>query len=197
MRSLIIDLETLGIADNSVVLQISAGIVDENGAKYFSAKLNARTQAESGRLIDPDTLRWWKSQSMDAQVRAFIPNKSLDISPLQACDDFEQFLKDNKYNKKQDFVWQRGSKDADWLSSLFTQNGWVFEKIPFAWWKVREIRTAVDVLGHSKKLNGYPDNVDELRSKIPNYEAHDSLSDVKLEIEILRMLGCASEAPAF
>ena len=191
MKSLIIDLETLGIAQKSVILQITAAIVDSDlsSTETFNAKLDAKAQALTGRTIEKSTLSWWESQNEEAKRRAFYPNKELDLLPIDALDAFIEFLKQNKFNAEKCFVWQRGDKDSLWLTDLFMDNGWIFDKIPFKWWKVRDIRTCVDVLGQSSRLNGYPDNSEDLIAQIPGYAKHDAISDVNLEVLILKQCG--------
>jgi hypothetical protein len=195
MNHLIIDCETLSTHQDAVILQITAALHNtDNKDSLFenlqirNYKLNAKLQHEHGRKVDPETIKWWKEQHVDVQKQSFIPSVN-DIEAEFALQDFEDWLKANKYDKRKDFVWQRGSKDADWLTSLFMDCGWIHAQLPFSWGKVRDIRTVVDVLGMSSKLNGYPDNTEELRAQIPGYKQHDAVSDVKFEILVLHEAG--------
>ena len=192
MKHLIIDVETMGVAENSVILQISCALHDTaNKDKMFEKlqfrnwKLKAKPQTEFGRKVDADTLKWWKDQPHEVQVKSLIPSKD-DIDPEVACQEFEDWLKAEGFNKKSDIIWQRGSKDQDWITSLMLDCGWIPFTLPINFGRVRDIRTCVDVLGWSEKLNGYPDNVDELRTQVPGYKQHDALSDIQLELLILR-----------
>jgi hypothetical protein len=196
MKTLIIDLETLGIVQQAVILQITAGLVDSvtGETHMFNAKLDIAQQVSDGRVVDADTLRWWEGQSEEAKVLAYYPNKELDLAPSEALDALAEFLVLYGFNPKAGFVWQRGDRDSAWLTDLFLSNGWLMDKIPYKWWKVRDIRTAVDVLGHSTRPNGYPDNRDELQAQIPDYKQHDAVSDVKLEVLILKQCGVLGTA---
>lgn len=194
MKHLIVDVETLGIHEDSVVLQVTAAMFDpEKPGEFFDKlfiknwKLNAKMQVKS-RKVDRDTLKFWEEQPIEVQRAAVIPHKD-DIEPEIFCDEMTEWINSFKYNKRADMFWQRGSKDSDWLTSLFMMNGYEFNQMPWSWGRIREIRTAVDVLGQSSKLNGYPDNVDELRDMIPGYKRHDSESDVRLEALILFQVG--------
>jgi hypothetical protein len=195
MKHLIIDLETLATHQDAVILQITAAMHDTadrdtllDTLKFKNYKLNAKVQHEHGRRVDPDTIKWWKEQHVDVQRQSFIPHKD-DLEPEVALTDFEEWLKSEGFNKHKDFIWQRGSKDSDWLTSLFLDCGWVFKQIPIQYNRVRDIRTVVDVLGMSSRLNGYPDNTEELRAQIPDYKQHDAVSDVRFEVLVLREAG--------
>jgi hypothetical protein len=192
---LIIDLETLGIHQDSVILQITAAMHNtKNKDTLFESldiknyKLQAKPQAELGRIVDPDTVRWWREQHVEVQQQAFIPHAS-DWEPAAALNDLAAWMKQHKFNKYEDYIWQRGSMDTDWLVSLFMSYGWVWKQVPIPYHRVRDIRTTIDVLGMSSKLNGYPDNTEELRAQIPGYKQHDALSDVKFEILSLHEAG--------
>jgi hypothetical protein len=195
MKHLIIDCETLAIHEDAVILQITAALHDTanhdtllESLQIKNYKLNAKIQHEHGRKIDPDTVKWWKEQHIDVQRQSFIPSPD-DIDPEVALTDMEEWLKENKFDKYKDFVWQRGSKDCDWLTSLYMDCGWAWKMVPVGWHKVRDLRTVVDVLGMSSKLNGYPDNTEELRAQIPGYKQHDAQSDVRFEVLVLREAG--------
>lgn len=200
MKQLLIDVETLGIHEEAIVLQFTAMMytpsdqteesIEEfiNNCSILDLKLSVEDQRRLGRKIDQSTVKWWSEQPTSVQQHVFIP-KPDDLTVDEAMNQFDQWLSELKFNKKRDTIWQRGSKDADWLTSLFMTAGWVFEQVPIAWYRVRDLRTAVDVLGQSTKLNGYPDNVDDLRAMIPDYKQHDSKSDIILEALILRQAG--------
>lgn len=200
MKHLLIDVETLGIHEESVVLQFTGLMYNKpeteeetieefiSNFSMIDLKLSVVDQRRLGRKIDPDTVKWWSNQPTAVQQHVFIPRED-DLPADEAMTRFDDWLRQNKFNKKQDTIWQRGTKDTDWLSSLFMTCGWIFDQIPLGWYRVRDLRTAVDVLGQSSKLNGYPDNVDELRQMIPGYKQHDSKSDILLEALILRQAG--------
>jgi hypothetical protein len=192
---LIIDVETMATHQDAVILQITAAMHNtRNKDTLFESldiknyKLQAKPQADYGRRVDPDTIRWWREQHIDVQKQAFIPHPD-DLDPEEALTDFAEWLKSHKFNKYEDFIWQRGSMDTDWIVSLFQSCGWAWKQVPLPFHRVRDIRTCVDVLGMSSKLNGYPDNTEELRAQIPGYKQHDALSDVKFEILTLHEAG--------
>lgn len=199
MKHLLIDVETLGIHEDTVLLQFTAlmyqGKGEEDSIEAFlgncdilDLKLEVADQVRKGRTIDKDTVRWWKSQPSSVQQKVFVP-KDNDLPLDEAMSRLDSWLRENKFSKKEDTIWQRGDRDNAWLCSAFMSAGWIHEQLPLGWFRVRDLRTAVDVLGASSKLNGYPDNKEELQGLVPGYEQHDSRSDIILEALILRQLG--------
>lgn len=195
MRHVVIDLETLSTKEDAIILQVSAGLynTDDREKDLFEAidfvnyKLNAKLQTK--RIVDKDTLDWWKGQPEDVKRCSFYPHPE-DLDPVEAMDAFALWLQSHGFDKRNDMIWQRGDRDSAWLTSLLYDCGWTTQKnLPYNWWRVRDLRTAVDVLGMSSKLNGYPDNVEALQAAIPGYRHHDAASDVKLEFAILRECG--------
>jgi hypothetical protein len=195
MNHLIIDVETLATHQDAVILQLTAAMHKTANKETLlqsldikNYKLQAKVQTEYGRKVDPETVKWWREQHIDVQRQAFIPS-AIDLDPEVALTDFADWLKSHKFNKYEDFIWQRGSMDTDWIVSLFQSCGWAWKQVPLPYHRVRDIRTTVDVLGMSSKLNGYPDNVEELRAQIEGYKQHDARSDVMLEVLTLRDAG--------
>lgn len=157
MKNLIIDCETLGVRDNAVVPMFAALVTDDQLSIKDNLKnmiiLHPSTveQDSRGSTRSEDTIRWWDKQSQDVQQIVLSQDNSISI--LECCNKFMKFLETTDYLKEQSpFIWQRGSKDLDWLINLFA--GYDIE---LPWWQVRDIRTAIDVLGASKKQNGYMD----------------------------------------
>ena len=199
MKNLLYDVETLATHEDAVLLQFTALMYNGDGNEetaeqfiencaIFDVKLDVTDQAKLGRKIDRDTVDWWQSQPSAVQAEVLIPSKN-DVPLEVAMTSFECWLKDQKFNKKTDTIWQRGDRDTAWLISAFMTAGWIPASLPLAWYRVRDLRTAVDVMGASSKLNGYPDNVAELQAMIPGFQKHNSKYDIILEAFILRQLG--------
>ena len=73
--TVVLDIETLGSVNNSVVLSVGMVAVDskhdytfkeliENG---YYAKLDVQSQVDSGRKIHKDTVDWWSTQGHEAK----------------------------------------------------------------------------------------------------------------------------------
>ena len=196
MRHIVLDIETLSSFENAVVLQITAAMLpnieeieSENDLfkemPFINLKLEAASQLKRGRHVSKSTLEWWKSQGEEAKIAAFYPHVT-DIDPVDAMDMFENWLEEIGYDPNNTVIWQRGSKDVDWLVSFWHAYG---REFPMPWWKVRDVRTAVDVKGASSKFNGYPDITRDLVKMIPGYKMHDALSDVRLAALTLIHIG--------
>ena len=73
--TVVLDIETLGSVNNSVILSVGMVAVDSDKdyefkdliANGYYAKLDVKGQVDSGRKIHQDTLDWWASQGKDAQ----------------------------------------------------------------------------------------------------------------------------------
>lgn len=197
----VFDIETLGSEDRSIILDASVVVYDiiadankslleiEQSGKCARFKLDAAEQMKMGRIVDPETVAWWKSQG--AAARAIVmPDKALDISVDAFYLQLTNFLKKHGYNKHVGWVWQRGTLDIQWLDSLWKDAGYPSNKKPLKWGKVRDIRTAIDLCGNSTKLNGYQDGFEEeLKTQFPTFTPHNSIHDVLRDIMQLRMAG--------
>lgn len=157
MKNLIIDCETLGVRDNAVVPMFAALVTDDQ----LSMKDNLKNmvilhpsideQDVKGSTRDDATIEFWDKQPEDVQQIVLSQAHSIGIN--ECYMKFMTFLENKDYFKESSaFVWQRGSKDLDWLINLFSG-----KNLKLPWWQVRDIRTAIDVLGASKKQNGYMD----------------------------------------
>lgn len=157
MKNLIIDCETLGIKDNAVVPMFAALVTDselsikDNFKNMTILHPSISEQKENGRTVDEGTLAFWDGQPSD--VREIVMSQGKALSVNVCFDSFKEFLNKTGYTKENHpFIWQRGSKDLEWLTTLFAPND-----LGLPWWSVRDIRTAIDVLGASTKQNGYMD----------------------------------------
>ena len=197
MKHLIIDAETMSTREFAMVLELSAVIVDQLDSRPIlqlpTFRVKFKASAQTNRHVDPNTVAWWKQQDPAVQQAVLRPSAE-DVDPEEGLEAFVRWLEQNKFDKRYDLVWQRGDRDWAWIHSLLLDCGWTDDQkfLPIAWNRIRDLRTAVDVSGISSKINGYPDNVEELKSRIPGFKKHDSLCDVLLEVLILREAGVLS-----
>ena len=137
--NVVIDLETLSLKPNAVILSI--GAVAENGEQFY-VELDWRVQQKT-RAVDAITCLWWGQQEKD-------------LCPLNgtallwaALEELSHWLA--PYDKDTLFIWARGPQfDITILESAFEQ-----EKIPVPWKynRVRDIRTAIHC--HSLSFDDY------------------------------------------
>lgn len=132
-----IDIETLGRVAGCAVLSIGAvtfnRMTGEIGDIFYvcMGAENARKYGE----VDPDTLDWWMKQSEQAKKDAF--NGTAD--PVEAAKSFASWLSVN------DLPWGNGSVfDITILEAWFKATG---VAVPWKFWNIRDVRTAVDLCG--------------------------------------------------
>lgn len=139
MKDLMIDIETAGKKAGCAVLSIGAVYFDRNGnigeRFYASMGFNAMSYGE----CDPDTMKWWSEQSEEARAAAFGGTQD----PVKVAKEFASFI---WHDAK---PWGNGSVfDITILEAWFEAVG---VKCPWKFWNVRDVRTAVDLLGVNPK----------------------------------------------
>lgn len=195
---LIYDLETLGTTDGAVVLSFAAIVYhlvnDANKSIYqlirnnsIEFKLDAKDQiTRFKRTVDKSTLQWWSEQSASAQ-RVLKPTPE-DLSLETFFQKLSEWCDEHDFVTAKSIAWQRGTIDCHWMDSLAHDIGLPKEERPIAWWRARDIRTAVDVLGYSSKFNGTPDNFySKLKTEFPEKVDHDALHDCGAQVLQLRL----------
>ncbi|MGJ8516876.1 3'-5' exonuclease [Carnimonas bestiolae] len=131
-----IDLETLGIAKNSVIL--SAAIVTDTGAE-LEIFPNIDAQIANGRVVDADTMLWWFEQS-EANRKQQTDSPRIDL--WTAIETLREFFNANL--GKRTLVWGNSpSFDCDILVDFGKGRPWDF-------WQERDVRTARMLVGHTK-----------------------------------------------
>ena len=66
-----VDIETLGVSNNSVILSLAAvefnKSTGETGKKFYK-KISIESCLEAGLVIDADTLQWWMENLMKLEL---------------------------------------------------------------------------------------------------------------------------------
>lgn len=140
MRDLMIDIETGGKKPGCIVLSIGAVYFDRRGNTgdrfYASMGFNAMPYGHTC----PDTMKWWSEQSEQARADAFGGTED----PRDVAQRFAKFIKPDC------LPWGNGSVfDITILEAWFDAVG---VQCPWKFWNVRDVRTAVDLLGINLKL---------------------------------------------
>lgn len=110
------------------------------------------------RTTDADTIAWWKKQPQEARDAAYKPYDT-DVTMEEGLRGLSKFIGRSKYNYKQSYVWARGPQfDFPKIESMYDQVG---ISLPFNSWKIRDVRTIVDILagtntGVYEPDGGYP-----------------------------------------
>lgn len=150
---LMFDIETLGKREDTVVLTLACvPFTFEERATYkqlmergFYVKFNAQEQIRVWkRSTDKDTIAWWKQQSEEAREAALYPS-DMDATMIDGLDALAQYIKGTDYKWKEGYLWARGANYFDYpkIEHMYDQ---AEVKIPFNTWKIRDVRTYVDIL---------------------------------------------------
>lgn len=150
-----VDLETLAVSPNAVVLSLGAVHFDPYGESYDKSlyfKIDLDDQDKLGREIDPNTLDWWAKQDPAIMEEAFSLNNR--ISLIDAMDQFHKFAWGC------DAFWSHGATfDIVILESIYRQLG---KPLPWHYWTLRDTRTLFDI---------------GLDPEMPQGEKHNALQD--------------------
>ncbi len=180
------DLETLGLYENAVVLSIAVipFTLEEISSKEsllsnsFYCKFSVKEQMELyKRDITESTIDFWKKQDKSVFNSQVAPTKG-DVKLKEGLEEMSSFIKSSSYDWKTSFVWSRGSYfDFPKIESLYLQ---CELSMPFNTWKIRDVRTVIDV------LTGSMDGQYVLRNRPAELEKHNCLHDCVLDILCLQ-----------
>ncbi len=157
IKNAMIDVETLAVDWNAVVLTIGAvkfnPFTNDIDSK-FHVKLDVDSQIEKGRVTDERTLAWWGQQEESVKSKAFSPEGRIDVG--EALDKLSAWAADTHR------VWCQGpSFDFPIVDSLYRQYD---RQIPWKFWNQRDARTVTGLLA------------EDIKNKI-KFEAHDAAED--------------------
>ena len=176
----ILDLESLGKFPDSVVLSFGMVFFDLTNvlptrqqveSTGFYRKLVVNDQLKKGRSTHPETIDWWKQQGEEAK-HVLKPSDD-DVSIVEFHSDLKDWLKKNSYDFKNDFIWIRGPQyDAPMITDLFE----MYElKNPMNFWKVRDIRTLIDISTGSR--DGKIEISEDVSWCVKHHALHDCVLD--------------------
>lgn len=160
-ENIMIDIETLGLDYNSVVIQIAAAKFDWDGTikEVFDRKLNHKEQIDKGCIVNESTIDWWKNQ-----------NKEILKNILEHAEPTENALRDFcSFISKRDIIWSSANFDIPILTNLLAKYGL---PTPWYYWDCKDVRT----LTYLANINPKTDY---------NYsqgKTHDALDDVKFQV---------------
>ncbi len=142
MTDIVIDLETLGIEDSPVIIQISAiafNILTGEEYSRFDEYVNVKSCIDNGLKIDGETVEWWFKQT---------PN--VFLLSLESKNRIEDVLK-----RFSEWV-SNFEKPNIWGNGILADNRWITQaykkcsiKIPWKFYQDRDVRTLVE-LGRRK-----------------------------------------------
>lgn len=162
MSSLMLDIETIGVAPTATILTIAAQAFDPFGSGYYDRQYYARITVESqpDRSIDEGTLAWWATQPAAARDEAFMEEGRVPLE--QALDSLAKLIWHSN------LLWCQGPTfDCTILEHAYKSYG---KPIPWQYYKVRDSRTVFGL---------WPD-----LPKPPT--THHALEDCRRQIDLLQ-----------
>lgn len=170
-----IDLETLGLAMNSVVLSIGAVQFDENGlGKEFYCVVNTNSCADHGLSIDASTLAWWEEQNEGAREVLSQARRGGYALPTA----LEMLA--NAFDWSHALVWSNGLNfDIPILDTAYRACGW---KTPWRYYNTRDQRTVEGLFDLSTVSKA------EVAPAIPHHALEDAKAQALTVGTLLRLL---------
>jgi len=154
-KHLMVDLETLAVSPNAVVLSLGAVHFDPYGTGHSDSiyfKIDIDDQDALGREVDPGTLEWWGRQDPAIMEEAFSPDDRIPL--VEAMDRFHKFV----WNSSA--FWSHGATfDLVILENIYRQ---LNKPLPWNYWQLKDTRTLFD-LGQDPEM--------------PQGSKHDALQD--------------------
>jgi hypothetical protein len=136
-------------------------------------KLDVKDQINNyNRTCTESTIEWWSKQPKVVRDTNIKPSKH-DFSVIDGCRALSHWIRTTNYSFKESFVWSRGSHfDFPKIGSLYEDSG---ENLPYNEWKIRDIRTYIDI------LVGRSDGQYELQQSVNSFTKHDCLHDAAMD----------------
>jgi hypothetical protein len=166
MSDLMIDIETLSIKPNAVVLTLGAVQFDPFSPveTFFSEtyfRFDIEEQLDLDRDVNEDTIEWWGKQSDESKLEALTDEGRVKFS------EYSAILTKLVVNSKR--VWAQGPTfDMCILENLYRQKS---TPIPWQYYNVRDSRTLLQALGDSRNAGA---------------KAHNALEDCKEQIRAIK-----------
>jgi 3' exoribonuclease, RNase T-like len=141
MRDIMIDIETLGVERDAVILSIAAvrfNIKSGDVLEQFSTNVNVKSSLDAGMKIEADTVAWWLKQSDAAR-------KSVDFeaeTPLgEALRGVGEFIEKSSIDR----VWAK-SPSFDLAKIRYQMQCLGIWRNQWAYHKERDVRTKCEPL---------------------------------------------------
>lgn len=189
MKDFLIDFETLGSDPNSIVIDLSV-IVFENDVNNIPSftdlvnsgrrfKFSLRSQKGS-RSFTKSTVDWWKEQSQEA--RDNLNPSPDDLTVEEGTTKFIEYLKENGINQWKSQGWCRGmSFDFPILKDMLQQTYNIqdtYDVEPCRFWNQRDIRTAIECYLDVRGTTKTPLHKDILKGFVHHDSIHDCAKDI-------------------
>mgnify|MGYP003641750090 FL=1 len=162
MTNIMLDLETLGIKSDSVILSIGAVYFDEKAiTEEFYTTINMQSCVDYGLKIYPHTLQWWMNQSDKAKIGLFDSTTSLP----DALMDFSKWVLKGADEVR---MWGNGEDfDNVLLRQAYLSAGFSPLCIPWNFRNNMSYRTLKNLLPHVKmdRIGEHHNALDDAKSQ--------------------------------
>ena len=176
---IVVDLETLGMYDDAIILSmgLAFGVYgEEKGYQAyvdtgFHCTFDVKEQKNQYlRVFNKDTVEWWQKQSPEAKeiLKPSLQNESITKIP----GIITSFMKANGINKNAVDLFDRGSFDVKKLAHLIDVN--LGGEIPWNYKNVLEITTFLKALGYDRYAN-------IMHEEFPGCVLHNALHDAAID----------------
>lgn len=136
--SVMLDIETLGLTPDSIILSIGACAVEAPTEVQFYQEVSIHGQC--GRCVDLDTVKWWMNQDISPPMGGIIPLPNV-------LANFTQWLQEAFVDKAELIVWANGTDfDISVLKDAY-ERAYV-GAVPWKYNNVRDYRTAYKLFSH-------------------------------------------------
>lgn len=168
---IMIDIETLGLAADSVVTQIAAVHFTMHPSTFtilhdYNVFIDVTDSLKQGQIIEAETLKWW-IQSNKSKFEIFLDPKN-KCPPETALSGLKHWMDDRKY----DYVWSCGPLfDIGHLENM--EQRYKVE-MPWRYSQIRDYRTIRDTVG-----------ADYSALPLINQDPHDALADAQYQAQHL------------
>lgn len=139
MNNTMLDIETFGTRPGSVIRSIGAATFDLTGkvGKTFYVNVEKQSCLDVGLVVDPETEKWWASQSAAAQQAFLVKPKPVKT----ALAEFRAWF----FEQSAPIVWSQGANfDPPVLEAAYHAAG---VPTPWKFYNVRDTRTVYDLFG--------------------------------------------------
>lgn len=137
-RHCMIDLETMAVSPNAVVLTLGAVHFNPYGTGYSDKiyfRINIDDQDALNREVDPLTIEWWSKQDPAIMEEAFSSDNRVPL-----VDAINQF---HKFAWGCSAFWSHGATfDLVILENIYRQ---LNKPLPWNFWQLRDTRTLFDL----------------------------------------------------
>jgi hypothetical protein len=137
-KHLMVDMETLAVTPNAVVLSLGAVHFDPHQTGYTDSiyfKIDLDDQDKLNREIDPNTIDWWAKQDPKIMEEAFSPENRIPL--IDAINQFHKFAWGCQA------FWSHGATfDLVIIESIYKQ---LNKTLPWNYWQLRDTRTLFDL----------------------------------------------------